>query len=387
MRKLVTIALACACALVPLGARAGLQPRAAARLVAADRRVIVSSTLNDELQVFGASSLAELQPAVLSKGAGPVRLWVQAVDAHPYLFVANHGAEGSLGVFDLAGAQVSELPLSPFPARAGSVGVAGAGHTMFVTNTWQALGGCGLPAGSVTAFDLSKLASLGLVTETGTVDVTGAIPYGVAAAANGRAFVSSNCSASLDTIDVSENGVARTATRATGAGPDGVIFDPLTNLVFVNNITASSVSVFDSSSGAALTTVPMPGAHPIDSNLADSASGARWLVTSNGGDDSVGLVDRAVVAECVAARAASCPAAYVARIPTKVAGGAPEGVDYDPASGRIFTVNKTPYGAPSLSVIQVNEGDLAASTVVANLPLGIGPVPAVTSFDVVVAGK
>lgn len=384
MRKLLPIALACVCALVPLGARAAVRP---VRAAVADRRVIVSSTLNDELQVFGASSLVELQTPVLSKGAGPVRLWVQAVDGHPYLFVANHGAEGSLGVFDLAGAQVSELALSPFPARAGSVGVAGFGHTMFVTNTWQALGGCGLPAGSVTAFDVSKLASLGLVTEVGTADVTGAIPYGVAVDANGRAFVSSNCSASLDTIDVSENGVSRTATRATGAGPDGVIFDPLTNLVFVNNIAASSVSVFDASSAAALTTVPMPGAHPIDSNLADSASGAHWLATSNGGDDSVGLIDRGVVAGCVASHSATCPAAYVARIPTGIAGGAPEGIDYDPATGRIFTVNKTPYGAPSLSVIQVNEHDLATSEVIAKLPLGIGPVPAITSFDVVVAGK
>jgi len=70
--------------------------------VAVDHRVIVSSTLNDELQIFGATSLTELQTPVLSKGAGPVRLWVQKFGGSTYLLVANHGVEGSLGVFDLS---------------------------------------------------------------------------------------------------------------------------------------------------------------------------------------------------------------------------------------------------------------------------------------------
>jgi len=284
---------------------------------------------------------------------------------------------------------VSELPLSPFPARPGSVGVAAIGNTIWVTNTWQALGGCGLPNGSVTAYDASNLASMGTVLETGTANTSGPIPYAVAADARGHAFVSSNCGNTLDTFTVSSSPVpvttvTKTATRATGAGPDGVIFDPSTDLIFVNNISGSSVSVFDASSPAALTTVPMPGAHPIDSNLADTQGGHHYLVTSNGGDDSIGLVDRDIVAACIAAAQTQCPAAYVQRVATGVAGGAPEGIDFDPATNRVFTVNKTPYGAPSLSVIQLDENDLSRSASISRLPLGIGPVPAITSFDVVV---
>src|SRR5437773_9516640 len=91
----------------------------------AGSHVIVSTTLNSTLEIFDAGSLAELQPPLPSKGGGPVRLWVQKVDWKEYLFAANHGAAlGSVGVFDLSGEQVTELALSPFPARAGSVGVA-----------------------------------------------------------------------------------------------------------------------------------------------------------------------------------------------------------------------------------------------------------------------
>ena len=85
-------------------------------------RVIVSTTLDSTLEIFDADSLAELQPPLPSKGGGPVRLWVQTFDGKEYLLAANHGALlGSVGVFDLSREQVMELPLSPFPARAGSV--------------------------------------------------------------------------------------------------------------------------------------------------------------------------------------------------------------------------------------------------------------------------
>ena len=91
----------------------------------AGSRVIVSTTLDSTLAIFDADSLAELQSPLPSKGGGPVRLWVQNFDGRDYLFAANHGAVlGSVGVFDLSGEQVMELPLSPFAARAGSVGIA-----------------------------------------------------------------------------------------------------------------------------------------------------------------------------------------------------------------------------------------------------------------------
>lgn len=370
MRRLLLVVLALVASMLPTGVRAA----------PAEARIVVSSTLDDELQVFGASSLAELQPPILSKGAGPVRLFVYEHGARRYLFAANHGVEGSLGIFDLNADMITELPASPFPARPGSVGVAAAGGFAYVTNSWHALGGCGLPKGSVTSFDLSLLDDFGVALEAGTVETSGAIPYGVATDGV-RAYVSNNCSATLDTV--TSSGI--TSSRATGAGPDGVIYDQATGLIFVNNINASSVSVFEPL-GAAVTTIPLPAtAHPIDSNLADTTAGHRWLLTSNGGDDSVGVIDRIAAASCASAGRATCPEAYLASIPTGVRGGAPEGVDYDPATNRIFTVNKTPYASPTLSVIQIDEDNLAASHKIADLPLGLGPVPAVTSFDVVVA--
>src|SRR5438128_8633782 len=210
-------------------------------------RVIVSTTLDSTLEIFDADSLAELQSPLPSKGGGPVRLWVQNFDGKDYLFAANHGAVlGSVGVFDLSGEQVMELPLSPFAARAGSVGIA-AGElsvgatqvpTVFVTNTQSAAAavaglGCSLPNGSVTAYDASVLSTVGLLQEIGTVDVSAPIPYAVSVdPAGARAFASTNCGDTLDTLTVAGSGadgsslvLTRTATRSTGAGPDGTIYD------------------------------------------------------------------------------------------------------------------------------------------------------------------
>src|SRR5882724_4405014 len=210
-------------------------------------RVIVSTTLDSTLEIFDADSLAELQSPLPSKGGGPVRLWVQNFDGKEYLFAANHGAVlGSVGVFDLSAEQVMEVPLSPFAARAGSVGIA-AGElsigatqvpTVFVTNTQSAVAavaglGCSLPNGSVTAYDASLLSTVGLLQEIGTVDVSAPVPYAVSVdPAGARAFASTNCGDALDTLTVGGSGadgsslvLTRTATRSTGASPDGTIYD------------------------------------------------------------------------------------------------------------------------------------------------------------------
>lgn len=369
--------------------------------------MIVSNTLNGTLQFFDATSLAETQPPLPVKGTSPVRLWVQEFDDARLLFSANHGVEGSIGVYDLDGAIVTEMATSPHPTRPGSVGVsAGVMHVaerripmVFATNSTFALGGCGMPTGTLTAYTVG-LGGLAL-RPAGTIDLSGPIPYAVAVdPSRGVAYASSNCANALDTVAVSAAdvdlapgatvvgaSVARTASRPTPAGPDAVIFDPATDLTFVTNITASSVSVFDATSPSALTTVPMPLAKPIDANLADSTSGARWLVTSNGGNDTIGLVDRDIAAGCAAIAKPSCPEAYVLQVPTGVAGGAPEGIDYDPATNRVFSVNKN-IGAPSLSVIQISEVPTLSGASIARLPLGaLGsstPVPALIAFDVVV---
>src|SRR5438046_7871295 len=215
--------------------------------VEAGSRVIVSTTLDSTLEIFDADSLAELQSPLPSKGGGPVRLWVQSFDGKEYLFAANHGAAlGSVGVFDLSGEQVVELALSPFPARAGSVGVAAGELTVdgtpvpvvFVTNTQSGVAavagfGCSLPNGSVTAYDASSLSTVGLLQEIGTVDLSAPVPYAVSVdPAGARAFASTNCGDALDTLTVAGSGadgsslvLTRTATRSTGASPDGTIYD------------------------------------------------------------------------------------------------------------------------------------------------------------------
>jgi len=384
--------------------------------LAADSRVIVSATLNDTLEFFDAATLEEVQPPLASKGGGPIRLWVDAFDGHPYLFAANHGVvNGSVGVFDLSGDLVSELPLSPFPSRAGSVGIAAGtmrvggveAPMVFVTNTYSAVLavaglGCSLPNGSMTAFDASLLTTAGLLQEIGTVDLSGAVPYAVSADRDdGLAFATSNCTDTLDTITLGRNEavpadtplagrftLARSATRATEASPDGTIFDTVGGHNFTVNISGGSVSVHDAATAAALTTVPLGGgAHPIDVTLADSRRGRRWLVTSNGSGNSVSLVDRDVIQTCIWHRQASCPQAEVLQVPTKP-GGEPEGVAYDPATNRIFAVNKYPIGSPSLSVVQIDEGATLAGSEIDQVPLGaIGasaPIPALIAFDVVV---
>jgi len=311
-------------------------------------------------------------------------------------------------VFDLSGHEVTELPLSPFPARPGSVGIAAGAVSgddlkvrglVVVTNTWQALGGCGQPAGSITALSTDLLAQQGILYETGTLDTAGPVPYGVALDPHGgNIYASSNCSDTLDTATVVRSEclppfgcravIEKAATRPTGAGPDAVLFDVERSLAYVTNIDGDSLSVFDRSSPGALTTIPLPDAGPIDATLASSPGGRDWVITSNGQDDTVSLIDRDLIAACVMGAAPSCPQAEVLRIPTGVPDGAPEGVAYDPASNRIFVVNK-PIMGPSLTVLQLDEssGSLSA-TKVADIPLqalGAGTdLPAVIAFDVLV---
>ncbi len=381
----------------------------------AGSRVVVSTTLDSSLEIFDADSLGELQSPVPSRGGGPVRLWVQEFDGREYLFAANHGAVlGSVGIFDLFGEQVTELPLSPFAARAGSVGIAAGelsvGATqvpvVLVTNTQSAVAavagfGCSLPNGSVTAYDARLLSKLGLLQEIGTVDVSAPVPYAVSVDPVGaRAFASTNCGDELDTLTVTDSGsdggglvLTRTATRSTGASPDGTIYDGARGLNYTANIGGNSLSVHDAQSPDALLTVDLPGAGPIDVTLADSPGGHHWVITSNGSDDSVSLIDRDRIAQCIYGVPPTCLASEVLRIPTAVAGGAPEGVAYDPATNRIFVVNKFPLGSPSLSVIQITEpADGPPSGVdIGRIPLsalGAGtPLPALIAFDVVVQAR
>jgi len=379
----------------------------------AGSRVIVSTTLDSTLEMFDADSLAELQPPLPSRGGGPVRLWVQRFDGKEYLLAANHGALlGSVGVFDLSGEQVMELPLSPFPARAGSVGIAAGelavGATqvpvVLVTNTQSAVAavagfGCSLPNGSVTAYDASGLSTLGILQEIGTVDVSAPVPYAVSVdPAGAHAFASTNCGDALDTLTVTASGgsslaLSRTATRSTGASPDGTIYDGARGLNYTANIGGNSLSVHDAQSLDALLTVDLPGAGPIDVTLADSPGGHHWVITSNGSDDSVSLIDRDRIAECIYGVPPTCLAPEMLRVPTAVAGGAPEGVAYDAATNRIFAVNKFPLGSPSLSVIQITEpADGPPSGVdIGEIPLtalGVGtPLPAFIAFDVVVQAR
>ena len=370
----------------------------------AHSRVIISATLNSTLGFFDAQTLVESQPPLVSRGLAPVRLKVFDAGSGPLLLAANHGIEGSLGMFDLSGDLVTEMAASPVPARPGSVGVDavdvdGIGPMAFVTNTWQALGGCGLPKGSVTAYQFVGTGPATTAVEASTVDVSGAIPYAVAADHAGRAFVSTNCGNTLDTINVAPGSplptVTNTATRTTGSGPDGTLFDAVRNRVYVTNIGGSSLSVFDPTTPTARTTVPMPGAKAIDISFADmeasASTPARSLIaTSNGGNDTAGLVDRDIIESCIAAAQASCPEAVVLTTFGGVVGGAPEGIAFDPVSSRLFVINKT-IGAPALAVIDIAQdafGVLSAGTP-AVIKLGaLGQtapqVPALIAFDVVV---
>lgn len=387
-------------------ALAATLPANASHPTPASSRVIVSTTLNSTLQFFDSASLAETQPPLPSRGAGPVRLWVQTFEDTPYLFVANHGAAtGSLGIFDLSGDLVLETPLSPIPARAGSVGVvaglASVGQATIpvvaVTNTTFALGGCSMPKGSVTVYDARRL-PLGPVTEIGTLELTGSIPYAVALdGPRGTFSASTNCGNTLEEVAVTsascapdasvcpELTVAPRARRATGRGPDATLFDGARSLTYVTNIGGNSVSVFDASSPDAVTTVPLTGKGPIDAALADAPNGSQWLLTSNGGDDSISVIDRDVIEECIANAEATCARAELARIATKVKGGAPEGIAYDPLTNRAFVVNKG-IMAPSLSVVQL-DADGRGGTDIEQIPLtvaGAGTPPAIIAFDVVV---
>jgi len=217
--------------------------------------------------------------------------------------------------------------------------------------------------------------------------VSAPIPYAVSVdPAGARAFASTNCGDTLDTLavtgsgaDGSSLGLTRTATRSTGASPDGTIWDAARGFNYTANIGGDSLSVHDAQSPDALLTVDLAGAGPIDVTLGNSPGGHHWVITANGSDDSVSLIDRDRIAECIYGVPPTCLAPEVLRIPT--------------ATNRIFVVNKFPLGSPSLSVIQITEpADGPPSGVdIGEIPLaalGAGtPLPAFIAFDVVVQAR
>lgn len=365
-------------------------------------RIIVSSTLNHTLMIIDAETLEMTQPLLPSRGTSPVRLVVQDFEGKRYLFSANHGINASLGIFDLDLPIVVESPVSPLPTGgAGGVGIdAGYLHgvpAIAMTNTVFALGGCSMPKGSLSLFNASGIGT-GLPPRLAPVrQMDGAIPYAVAIdELNDRLYASSNCGNNIEISDVSLAAepvgaygfeIGATTKTPLAAGPDATMFDAERDRSYTVNIGGNSLSVIDGTTRTVVTTVPMPGTGPIDATLVTSKGGADWIVTSNGKNDTFGIIDRSIIEACITAEVTSCPSAYVAQISAGVAGGAPEGINYDARSGRMFVVNKT-LGAPKLSVIQITEGTQITGTLVGIVPIGAidpsVPVPAIIAFDVAV---
>jgi YVTN family beta-propeller protein len=368
---------------------------------ASNSRVIVSSTLNHGLLVLDAQTLEFTQPLLPSRGTSPVRMDVHKFGTRNFLFTANHGIAGSMGVFDLSGDLVLETPASPYPTGGfGSVGIDVSKHgVVAVTNTWFALGGCSMPNGSVTVFDTETTNGVMAALVRRPLDVQAAIPYAVAIDDDDDSlFVATNCGDAVEVFDPTwvqagptraRIGHERTATVPVGDGPDATLYDQERDLVYVVNIGGDSLSVIDSDTRTVVTTVAMPNSGPIDAALATSASGADWVLTGNGQDDTFSILDRDVLAACGAAMQATCPEALVARIDAGVDGGAPEGITHDPVTNRVFVVNKSPLMGPSLSAIQLTEGpEGVTGSVVGVVPLPAAdpalPVPAIIAFDAVV---
>jgi YVTN family beta-propeller protein len=366
-------------------------------------RIIVSSPLNHQLIVLDAQTLAPTQANIASRGTSPVRLWVDEFDGERYLFSANHGIAGSVGIFDLDGDIILESPASPIPSGGlGAVGIAaarvdipelGERDILAVTNTVFALGGCSMPAGRLGVYDATNL-ELGVLAPIGSYELDAAIPYAVAVdGGTASLYTASNCGGHLQVHDLTGDattGVVSVEPAGTidlPNGPDATLVDPARERSYTVNIGGNSLSVVDTATRTVLTTVPLPGAGPIDASLATSQGGSDWIVTANGRDDTFSIIDRDAIEACIQNSDMACPSAQVARISAGVPGGAPEGISYDPVSGRVFVVNKSPLGAPSLSAIQINEDGPITGTFVAKVPLGAVdqavPVPAIIAFDVV----
>lgn len=361
-------------------------------------RVIVSSTLNHGLLVIDAETLELTQPLLPSRGTSPVRMAVERFGSRNFLFTANHGIAGSLGIFDLSGDVVLETPASPYPTGgAGAVGIDVSRHgVVAVTNTWFALGGCSMPPGSVSVFDTETTNGVMAALLRAPQILESSIPYAVAIDDDDDSlFVSTNCGDDVEVFDPvwvdagptrARIGHERTTTVPVGGGPDATLYDAERDLVYVNNIGGDSLSVIDSDTRTVLTTVPLPNGGPIDAALATLPSGRDVVLTGNGQNDTFSVIDQDALVACGAASQASCPEAVVSTIDAGVDGGAPEGITYDPVSNRVFVVNKT-IAAPSLSAIQLND-DGSEGSFIRAVPLPAVdptlPVPSIIAFDAVV---
>lgn len=118
-----------------------------------------------------------------------------------------------------------------------------------------------------------------LARPSGTIAATRNVasrPYGIAASAQGLAYVTQLDAASLTAASVS--GMALTGAVAVGTVPTDVAFDPAGTTAYVTNQLDGTLGVVNVGSGVQVATIPM-GGNPFD--VIVSPDGARVYVSTN----------------------------------------------------------------------------------------------------------
>jgi YVTN family beta-propeller protein len=172
-----------------------------------------------------------------------------------------------------------------------------------------------------------------------------------------KIYVANFFANTVSVIDGFSNTV--TTTIPVGLFPGAVHVDPNTNKIFVTNFSGNSVSVIDGFTNNVINTIPV-GASPtglqIDTNN-------NKLYVSNSGSGTVSVIDLSI-------------GLVTNTIPVGIS---PFPVNVNLNTNRLYVGNLL---SNNVMVIDVSPGSLTENTVIATIPVGLGPASLVINPDV-----
>jgi len=288
---------------------------------------------SDNVAFFTLASIGQPNLITLPAGAAPVF----AASAPGKLFVAEQG-RNKVAVIELSTNSLStEIPVGSNPV---ALVATPDGSQLYCLNQGDNTVTVILPANN-TVFT--------------TINLTGTIPVWGAVSSDGtRVFVANQGSSTVSVIDTATDTVVN--TKAVGAGPKYITYDPMLNRAYVTSPPDGSISIIENATAAppavpTVTKVPLASPSPCNGTTPISitalADGTRAYVADQAGN-SVCILN--TTSNTFTKRICLVQAPAVSTDPC-VAGAAPAFIASDSNSFRVYTANQFQTAAFAISSI------------------------------------
>ena len=240
----------------------------------------------------GTGVLTLVPGSPFATGATPHGIAVDS--AGKFVFVGNESGSVSAFSINSVNGALTPVPGSPFPATSPfGIAISSSGAFLYVTNTNT---GGGLSPSSVSTFKID--ATTGALTAVNSPVTTGTTPIGITADPNGKfLYLGEHMTESVATFSTNPSTGALTRVGSSTPAPPAscnvschlaplrVAIHPNDQFMFVSNVGANSVSVFNINNGPApATSIMATGQHPFGMAL-DSMG--NFLLVANKVDNNI----------------------------------------------------------------------------------------------------